>query len=168
MKAKSTLDILKEAILLERRGKAFYTNAAANTSSEAAKKIFTMMAEEEEEHINFLSDQFTNFSLNKYFKANVAPENNTDDEIARKVLSANVVKQITAASYEAAAISAAIDFETRAINVYTESVAVATDVNEKEMYTMLANWEKTHHLWLHQIDEILKESIWYDHRFWAF
>ena len=126
------------------------------------------MAEEEEEHIKFLSDQFTNFALKKYFKANVAPENIPDDEIAMKVLSADIVKQITAASYEAAAISAAIDFETRAINVYTESAAASTDVNEKEMYTMLANWEKTHHLWLHQIDELLKENIWYDNRFWAF
>ena len=38
-------DILKEAILLEMKGKAFYQNVADKSDSEAAKKIFQMMAD---------------------------------------------------------------------------------------------------------------------------
>jgi len=38
--SKSPSDILKEAILLEKRGKAFYSNVAAQTKSEAVKKVF--------------------------------------------------------------------------------------------------------------------------------
>ena len=37
---KRTIDILKTAILLERRGKAFYTQVARQTESKSAKKIF--------------------------------------------------------------------------------------------------------------------------------
>ncbi len=46
MEQNKVLDILKEAILLERRGKAFYSQAARNATSKSAQKIFEMMAEE--------------------------------------------------------------------------------------------------------------------------
>lgn len=51
---KSTEDILKTAILLELRGKAFYTATARQAQSEAVRKIFTMMANEEDAHIQYL------------------------------------------------------------------------------------------------------------------
>jgi len=66
--SKTAIDILKEAILLERRGKAFYATCARQTQSEAARKIFQMMAEEEDEHINFLTEQFTHYGKNNEFK----------------------------------------------------------------------------------------------------
>jgi rubrerythrin len=168
MESKSSTDILKEAILLERRGKAFYSTTAANTNSEAAKKIFNMMAEEEEEHIQFLSAQFAHYEKNGKFKENPVVKQNPDEEITMKVLSQDIMKQITAASFEAAAISAAIDFETRAVSIYSERAEAATDANEKEMYIMLANWEKTHHFWLHKMNEELKEKVWFDNHFWPF
>ena len=39
MESKTAIDILKEAILLEKRGKAFYSMVAEKSDSEAAKKI---------------------------------------------------------------------------------------------------------------------------------
>lgn len=164
---KSAIDILKEAILLERRGKAFYTTVARQSQSEAAKKIFEMMAAEEDEHINFLSKQFSYYDKNKEFmKSEAAPD--VDEATVMEILSEEIKKQINAASFEAAAISAAMDFETRAVKVYSDRAEAATDPNEKEMYQMLADWEKGHHYWLHKINEDLKEQIWYDNNFWPF
>jgi rubrerythrin len=166
--AKSAIDILKEAILLERRGKAFYTTAAAQTKSEAAKKIFTMMAEEEEDHIQFLSKQFSHYQKTSNF---LQAENHTEDpheDIAMQVLSDQIVKQVNAASFEAAAISSAIDFESRAVRIYSERAEKATDPNERDTYQMLADWEKGHHKWLHKIDEELREQVWFDNKFWPF
>lgn len=165
--AKSAVDILKEAILLERRGKAFYTTAARQTQSEAARKIFEMMAAEEDEHIEFLSKQFTHYDLHKEFMKNEHAVVE-DDSTVMQILSEEIKKQINAASFEAAAISAAMDFETRAVQIYSDRAASATDPNEKEMYQMLADWEKGHHFWLHKINEDLKEQIWYDNNFWPF
>ena len=165
--SKSSVDILKEAILLERRGKAFYTTAARQTQSEAARKIFEMMAEEEDEHINFLSKQFAYYEKNKAFMK-VDETVDPDDATAMEILSEEIKKQINAASFEAAAISAAMDFETRAVKIYSDRAESATDPNEKEMYQMLADWEKGHHYWLHKINEDLKEQIWYDNNFWPF
>jgi rubrerythrin len=164
---KSAVDILKEAILLERRGKAFYSTAAKQTESEAARKIFEMMAAEEDEHINFLSKQFAYYEKNKAFmKVNEAAD--TDESTVMAILSEEIKTQVTAAGYEAAAISAAIDFETRAVQIYSDRAASATDENEKEMYQMLADWEKGHHFWLNKINEDLREQVWYDNNFWPF
>lgn len=168
MTVKSSTDILKEAILLERRGKAFYSMVASQTQSEAARKIFTMMAEEEDEHITFLSEQFSHYEKSGAFKANDPSAVQPDDDVAMKVLSADMMKEIEAASFEAAAISAAMDFETRAVKIYADRAAEATDANEKEMYAMLAEWEKGHHYWLHKMNEELKEQVWFDNSFWPF
>jgi rubrerythrin len=91
-----------------------------------------------------------------------------DDTAAMQVLSEEIKKQISAAGFEAAAISAAMDFETRAVQVYSDRAQAATDPNEKAMYQMLADWEKGHHYWLHKINEDLKEQVWYDNNFWPF
>lgn len=165
--SKSAEDILKTAILLERRGKAFYTTAARQTESEAARKIFTMMAEEEDEHIEFLSKQYVEYQKNGKFSMNDV-EQPDDDTEAVMILSEQVKKEISAAGFEAAAISAAMDFETRAIEVYQGRADEATDPNEKDMYQMLADWERTHHHLLHKLNEDLKEQVWHDNNFWPF
>ncbi len=160
------IDILKEAILLERRGKAFYTQAARNSESKSAKKIFEMMAEEEEEHINFLTRQFKNYVQHHEFLDNETPPE--EDSTATEILTEQIKKEIDAASFEAAAISAAIDFENRAIKIYSQRAEEATDPKEKELYQMLADWEKTHHHLLYQLNEDLKQDIWNDNNFWPF
>jgi rubrerythrin len=164
---KSAIDILKEAILLERRGKAFYSTVAKQSQSEATKKIFEMIAAEEDEHIKFLSKQFTHYDKNKEFtKADITK--GVDNSAVMEILSGEIKKQVNAASYEAAAISAAMDFESKAIEVYSGRADAATDPHEKEMYQMLADWEKGHHFWLHKINEELKEQVWFDNNFWPF
>lgn len=162
------INILKEAILLERRGKAFYAQAATSTQSEAARKIFTMMSEEEDEHIRYLTTQFQHFMQHEEF---IKPEPHLHDaheEIALKVLSEDFKKQVNAASFEAAAISAAMDFELRAVKVYSDRAIETDDPKEKELYQILADWEKGHHEILKRLNDELKESIWNDNRFWPF
>ncbi len=168
MSAKSPVDILKEAILLEKRGKAFYSTVARQSQSEAAKKIFTMMAEEEDEHIKFLSKQFKSYMENGKF---VKPGEHTeaaDEETAMQILTDKIKKEISAASFEASAISAAIDFEERAVKIYSDRAKEATDPEEKATYQMLADWESGHGKLLHQLNEDLKEQIWNDNSFWPF
>lgn len=160
------VEVLKTAILLERRGKAFYTQAARNSESKSATKIFEMMAEEEDEHINFLVRQFKNYQEHHAFITNELPPE--EDPTVVEILTENIKKEISAAGFEAAAIGAAIDFENRAIEIYSNRAEEATDPNEKEMYQMLADWEKTHHHLLHKLNEDLKEQIWNDNNFWPF
>jgi rubrerythrin len=167
MESTKTTDILKMAILMEKRGKAFYETVAAQTKSEEVKKIFNIMASEEQTHVEFLARQFSSYQKNHEFtKGDYV--GNPNSLIADLILTENVKKEISAASFEAAAISAAIDMETKAIEVYTQRAAETTDQNEKELFLWLADWEKGHHKILNDLNEELKQSIWFDNQFWPF
>ena len=164
---KTAEDILKTAILLELRGKAFYTTAARQTESESVREIFNIMAEEEDAHIEYLSRQFAEYERSGKFARNEVSGSVDDTEVIM-ILSEKVKNEISAAGFEAAAISAAIDFENRAIEVYQKRADEATDPNEKEMYQSLADWERTHHRLLFKLNEDLKEQVWNDNNFWSF
>ncbi|HBS88673.1 MAG: hypothetical protein A2W91_18705 [Bacteroidetes bacterium GWF2_38_335] len=166
MNQNRTLEILKTAILLERRGKAFYSTVAFQAQDPDVKTFFKSMAEEEDEHIKFLTEQFSHFTKTHEFKKiSLNPEvENTSD----KILSKRLKVKISAASFEASAIAAAIDFETRAVKVYSQQAENATDPEEKKFYKWLAEWEMGHHQILHELDEDLKHRIWNDNDFWPF
>lgn len=166
MENTKALEILKTAILMEKRGKAFYEKMAEQTQSPEAKKIFSIMAEEEKAHVEFLSVQFSHYIKEHSF---LKPDKSAgQDDVSHEILSNELVKQISAASFEAAAISAAMDFETRAVEVYSKRAAESDDPNEKELYKWLADWESGHHKILYDLNEQLKEDIWYDNQFWPF
>ncbi len=168
METNTTTDILKEAILLEHRGRAFYSQVAAQTESEAVRRIFTIIADEEEEHIRFLSEQFVHYRKNNAFLDFSPQEGSASEEVVQKILTEEMKGQISAAGYEAAAISAAMDFEEKAVKLYAARAESAADPNEKALYSMLADWERGHHKWLARIDKELREDIWYDNNFWPF
>jgi len=167
MEHEKVLDILKQAILLEKRGFSFYSNVAEKTDDPDIRRVFQVMADEETLHVKFLSDQFSNYDKTKSFVKADLPEN-VSDGIAGLVLSEDVKNKISAAGFEAAAIAAAIDMEKRAIEIYSKQAEEATDPNEKELFAWLADWEKTHLKILNKLDEELKEKIWYDNQFWPF
>jgi rubrerythrin len=167
MEAKTTLDILKMAILMEKRGYAFYTKVAEQTQDSEIKNVFNVMAEEENLHIRFLSEQFSNFEKTRKFQQSSLPSPEGDG-IATMILSEDVKNKIASAGFEAAAISAAIDMENKAIEVYSSQARITSDPNEKELYSWLADWEKGHLKVLKALDDELKEKIWFDNQFWPF
>lgn len=126
------------------------------------------MADEEQLHIEFLGKQFSYFQKNNKFEVNFINGANTDEGIVKQILSDKIKLQISASGFEAAAISAAIDMENKAIEVYSERASNATDANEKELYLWLANWEKEHHKILADLNKELTEKIWFDNSFWPY
>lgn len=167
MDTKNTLDILKMAILMEKRGVAFYTTVSGQTSDPEISTIFKIMAEEETIHVKFLSEQFLSFEKNKEFTCPNLQDPSADG-IANMILSEEVKNRISAAGYEAAAISAAIDMEKKAIEVYSEQAGKAGDPNEKALFNWLSDWEKGHLKILNDLDNELKEKIWNNNQFWPF
>ena len=79
-----------------------------------------------------------------------------------------IKEKISAAGFEAAAISAGIAMEERAINLYSESAQSASDPEARAMYEWLATWEREHLNMLMDIDKSLLEKIWFDNKFWPF
>jgi rubrerythrin len=162
-----TTEILKSAILMEKRGQAFYEKVAQQTSGNAVKRFFEMMADEEEDHIRILSEQFRAYQNNKQFDSEEF-EDQHESDITAQVLAKEIKSEISAAAFEAAAISAAMSMEERAIKLYSDRAAAATDPNEQALYNWLTKWETQHLSFLADIDRELTEDIWYDQSFWPF
>ena len=79
-----------------------------------------------------------------------------------------IKEKISAAGFEAAAISAAISMEKQAVKLYTESAQTTSDPEAKALYEWLSRWEREHLSLLLDIDKSLREKIWFDNQFWPF
>lgn len=156
------VDIVKKAIIMEQRGRALYRKAAEETDNEAAKELFIMLAEEEEDHVATLSRQYTSVIKGGNFVTDdLAPE-----EDSGSVLTEEIVKGISAAGFESAVISAALEFEKRAVEFYAKQAEAAETDEQKKVFRWLTDWEKGHMDMLARLDRELMESIWHDNNFW--
>jgi len=166
MDTNKSLEILKMAILMERKGYAFYSQVAKSTQSQEIRQVFETMAKEEVLHEKFLSDTFKAIQKENKISSLALPKQ--EDSFSGLILTDKLKKEINAASYEAAAISAAIDMESNAIKVYAEFAEKSESKEEKDLFMWLSNWERSHHAILLEMDKELKEAIWYDNQFWPF
>jgi rubrerythrin len=162
-----TTEILKNAILLEKRGQAFYGKVAEQASGQAVKEFFEMMAQEEVKHVQILSGQFKTYQQTNQFSPGEY-SNDPSGSVAANVLTPKLKAEMSAAGYEAAAVSAAMAMEENAIKLYSNRAAEADDPNEKALYQWLADWEKQHLRFLSEIDKEVTEQIWHDNSFWPF
>jgi rubrerythrin len=160
------LEVLKRAILLERQGKAFYEQVSRQSQSPAVSRFFLTMAEEENQHIEALSKQFSGYAAGGTFGE--ATLDGPAGNIVSSVLSSKVRREISAAGYEAAAISAAIEMENRAVALYSERAESSKDTHERDLYRWLARWERGHLKLLAEINDDLIEEIWNENNFWPF
>jgi len=163
----TALDVLKEAILLERRGRAFYQKVAVQAKNEAVREFFATMVAEEQQHMHILGEQLKSYRLNQSF-APLDPKDTLNQPLPDLVLSDAVKQQIATADFEAAAITAAMLMEERAVMLYSQRADATDDEQEKALYTWLAGWEKGHLSFLAGLDQELKEVIWNDNQFWPF
>ena len=167
MSETKSLDILKRAMLLERRGRAFYRNVADQSADDAVKSFFGLMADEEQKHMGILARQFSAYKEKGSFAPGTFDETESS-KVASVVLDTSIKEAISAASFEAAAVGAAISMEERAVKVYGDGAESATDPEEKSLYRWLSAWEQEHLKMLMDIDKALVEKVWYDNQFWPF
>lgn len=168
MTEEKSLTALKQAILLEKRGKAFYGRIAEQTDNSAVKEFFELMAAEESHHIEILVNQFKHYRDTHGFIAHTETEDDSIKGVADKVLNPDVKARLASAGFEAAAISAAILMEERAITLYRQRAEESDDTHEKALYQWLSEWEGKHLAFLTDIDRALTEEIWMDNKFWPF
>lgn len=167
MPENKSIDILKQAILLEKRGNVFYMTAAEHSKDSLVKEFFLMMAEEESDHITLLAAQFKSLMSGETFTRIQFPHSKVAD-VATRVLNKETQNRIASAGFEASAISTAILIEENAIRFYADRAQISSDPEEKKIYSWLSEWEVTHLRFLAEIDKKLTESIWHDSNFWSF
>ena len=167
MEKSNALTILKHALLMERKGKSLYEKTAAIAADEGVAAFFTELAEDEQEHMDILERQFKSYMADGRFMAG-GFENDAGAESAPDILSPEIIEKINAAGFEAAAITAAISFEEKAVRLYADRAKQTDDPEEKKLYHWLSVWEKTHLKKLLAIESSLMESVWHDNGFWPF
>lgn len=160
------LEALKTAILMERRGETFYRTVAQQTKNDEVKKFFVQMADEEKKHASYLAENAE--SLTKTGELLKKEYVERAEDLSGSILTDEIRQKVGAASYEAAAISAAIAFEKSAIEVYSARAKETSDVQERALFSWLAEWEATHLDFLDAINADLIEEAWADQRFWPF
>lgn len=158
------LDIVKGALLLEHKGKALYESVTEAAKSEGVRELFKTLIQEETKHIDLLTKQYSRILKGKGL--DVSDLEQEDATVTAAIFSDEVVKEVHGAGYEAAVISAALEFEKNAVNYYSEQAGRAESEEEQELYRWLVRWEKTHMMMLAQLDNEIKEQIWYDNQFW--
>jgi rubrerythrin len=131
------------------------------------KQFFEFMADEELEHIEMLSRQFKSYQAEGLFLSSDGVDARSQAEPS-SVLTDDIQKKISAAGFEAAAISAAMAMEQRAIHFYSDRAVATKDADERALYEWLAEWERGHLRLLNNMDKELTEKIWYDNQFWPF
>jgi rubrerythrin len=157
------LDTIKGAILIEKRGVAFYASSAAATKSEAVARLFRTLSEEETKHQAWLEKLFVEMSIEGR-TSGITP--GTHDPISPEIFTEAIRNEIGAASYEASAISAAMALEQRSADYYRKGAEGSGDPECRRLFTILADWEVTHLELLARIDRDLQQSIWFDNAFW--
>ena len=165
--SKQLLDILKESILLERRGRALYQQAAKLSDNTAVRDFFQMMADEEKNHMHILEKQFKNYS-DRHELADLDSETTGQKTSVDPILIEALKANIAPASFEGAAISAAMLFEEQSVNLYSDRARKATDPKEKALFRWLAEWEHDHLTFLVGLERDIREQVWNDRRFWPF
>jgi rubrerythrin len=165
--SRELLDILKEGILLERRGRALYQQAAKLSEKAAVRDFFQMMADEEDHHMRILERQFKTYADHHHLAdidTETAGQRTAVDHVLTEVLKSNIAP----AGFEGAALSAAMLIEEQSVNLYSDRARKATDPQEKALFRWLAEWEHDHLTFLVGLEREIREQVWNDRRFWPF
>lgn len=152
--------ILKEAILLELRGHAFYTKLAESAVDKELASFFKMMATEEKGHSRMLIDELAGETGSQ-----AEGKQKSLFDTADAILPPGTIRNLDPAGFEAAAISAAIDLETRSIELYARQAKQADSEEERILFGRLATWEEGHRTMLLAIDRDLQERFWEENNF---
>ncbi len=153
----NALEILKEAILLERHGKAFYQKVAEQASQKEVREFFQAMAAEETKHMEVLTRQMQALLDSGKFIQDPAP---AEADFSARVITPALVTQLEKAEFEAAAVAAAMLMEKQAIELYRHRHEKSQDPAEKDLYGWLAKWEEGHLELLARLDREIRQAAW--------
>jgi len=161
---KRDVEVFKQAILNEVEGYEFYKMAAYNTPEEEVKKAFLNLANEELKHIDWLKDAFKKLSGN--------PEDQTTLALIENPPSPQIFKwdnlQNKNANLSVSVFGIGIEMERASVNFYEKAKAETPYDVAKQLFDVLAKWEKVHLDQFTAVYEDLIKEWWSDQGFEPF
>jgi rubrerythrin len=163
------LSVLRDAMELERRGHAFYLQAAEVTASPRGKSTFLTLARDELEHLTYLDNAFRSMLRDGTMPpmpkpthaAEAAPPKRPDVFSSPK----DAVKEIKATAGETDALKRGMEAEQDSIALYSQALARAETEEEKLLFGSLVTVEQGHLTILQgEYDYVNRTGFWMGHQ----
>lgn len=155
-------EALKQALKMEKDGKAYYQSALEKVESDLAKKIFESLIKAEEKHIQKITELYE--SLAKTGKwpqvALVREQGKTTDNIFSAAM-AGIDEKVKASMSDIEALKMAVKMEDDGMRYYQSMANKTEDPFEKKFYLLLVNEEGEHYLSLLDTIEFLEDPQGY-------
>jgi len=154
------LDILRKAYQIEVDGYTFYSMTAERAEKAAVRELFEKLAHDEVQHQGYLKAVLSRVDTEgkEAFKLNLRiPELAA---FSQKVFTDRFREQARGAAFEIAVLSIGMQLETNAISHFSSAAARATDVEVREFYRFLADWEKQHLDALQALHDSVRSDFW--------
>lgn len=140
------LEALTQALELERRGRAFYSEAAQETFNESGRAMFASLADDEEKHAAMIERQMR--AIQELGQYETLPGIKAPDiDLDKKLFPPEREARETELGEEPNVLDAlhfALDIEMRAHTLYTNAAKETEDEAGKTLYMWLADAEMTH------------------------
>lgn len=163
-KKQAMIQAVKDALMVEIKGKELYSHAVEQTQDPAAKALFEVLAKDEEDHVRILQTQYR--SLMEEGRVNLEDVHPAEvDHGSHDIVDDTFKKSIKRGTFEMAVIGIGCDLETKAIAYYKEHAAKAEDPDLKQLFEWLKEWEDGHLEQLLELEKLYQDAYWADQGF---
>jgi rubrerythrin len=155
------VDVIRQALHLEIRGRHFYNHAARSTENKLGKKMFEQLAREEVEHLKAFGEIFTQAldgtDWRRYVKdKGVKTEAPLIDQLKARMRDAGAKSDLEA-------IRIGLDLERDAMAHFQGAAEKADDALARELFERIAKEETLHYDLLQtQYDSVAQTGFWFD------
>ena len=158
------IQAVKDALMVEIKGKELYSHAASQTTDAAARALFDVLAKDEEDHVRILQIQYR--SLMEDGRVNLDDVHPAEvDHGSHDIIDDRFKKSIKRGTFEMAVIGIGCDLEKKAIQYYKEQAAKTQDPDLRQLFTWLVEWEDGHLEQLLELEKIYQDAYWADQGF---
>ncbi len=160
----SELAIVKQAIINESEGRAFYQMAAERAENPEVKDAFLHLRNQEEKHEEWLRSLYHSIVEHRVFQLDWDTVKQLN-EVESPGIFAQAPGRFRFSTLDLAVFQAGLLMEKASIDFYSKAAAETGSTEAKLLYQRLATWEEDHLEKLQRIHDTLQEEWWAQQRF---
>ncbi|GAB4403342.1 MAG: hypothetical protein Kow00123_14360 [Anaerolineales bacterium] len=156
------LEPLRQGMINEIRGRAFYLEAAKRSAHPAGAKMFTSLAHDEEGHLQVLQQQYQAITKKGQWLTLEDARKGTEPPPELNLFPEGTGKDLPDDADDLKALELAMGFEKRGYELYKRAAESSQDLTAKAMYEFLVQEESRHYDLLQNSYHYLKDKgLWF-------
>jgi rubrerythrin len=154
------LDILRKAYQIEVDGHTFYAMAADRATKPAVQDLFGKLARDEVEHQGYLKGVMRRFDASGVTAFRLEQRPPDLKLFSDKVFTEQFKQQAHGAAFEMGVLSIGMQLESRAVAFFNRASVEAGEVEVRDFYRFLADWEQRHYDALQSLYDGVRQDFW--------